>query len=60
VASPFYRERLAFRDALRGDPELRRRYGELKRQLARVHADDRESYTQAKALFIAEVLQSVL
>jgi len=60
VASPLYRERLAFRDALRGDPELRRRYGEFKRQMARVHADDREAYTQAKAPFIAEVLQSVL
>jgi GrpB-like predicted nucleotidyltransferase (UPF0157 family) len=59
VTSRVYRERLAFRDALRADPALRERYGELKRRLAREHAGDREAYTEAKAPFIAGVLQSI-
>jgi GrpB-like predicted nucleotidyltransferase (UPF0157 family) len=59
VTSRLYRERLAFRDALRADPALRRRYGELKRQLARQHAGDREAYTEAKAPFIADALRSI-
>lgn len=59
VTSPLYRERLAFRDALRADPVLCQRYGELKRRLAREHAGDREAYTAAKAPFITEVLRSI-
>lgn len=45
-------EQLAFRDALREDPELRQRYATLKQALAAVHVDDRESYTAGKADFI--------
>lgn len=58
VSGPVYRDRLRFRDALRADPRLRARYGELKRQLARACAGDREAYTTGKAPFIAEVLRS--
>jgi GrpB-like predicted nucleotidyltransferase (UPF0157 family) len=59
VTSRLYRERLAFRDALRADSALCRRYGDLKRQLARQHGHDREAYTEAKAPFIANVLRSI-
>lgn len=57
--SPFWQRHLAFRDALRGDPNLARRYGELKRALALAHAHDRAAYTDAKGPFIAEVLSRV-
>jgi GrpB-like predicted nucleotidyltransferase (UPF0157 family) len=53
---PRWAEQLAFRDALRGDDQLARRYGDLKRLLAARHADDREAYTAAKAAFVANAL----
>jgi len=49
-------EQLAFRDALRRDPALARRYADLKRALAAEHAHDREAYTRAKAGFVDAVL----
>ena len=49
-------EQIAFRDALRADDDLARRYEGLKRRLAAQHADDREAYTAAKAEFIADAL----
>lgn len=49
-------QQIAFRDALRDDDQLARRYAELKRRLAAQHADDREAYTDAKADFIADAL----
>ena len=49
-------DQLAFRDLLRAEPELRRRYAALKQQLAREHADDREAYTAAKGAFIRTAL----
>lgn len=54
--SALWRERLAFRDALRGDAGLAARYAALKRQLAQRYRHDRDGYTEAKAPFIAEVL----
>jgi GrpB-like predicted nucleotidyltransferase (UPF0157 family) len=51
-----WRERIAFRDALRADPELARRYEALKRALANTHRDDREAYTSAKSTFISTTL----
>jgi GrpB-like predicted nucleotidyltransferase (UPF0157 family) len=53
-----WREQLAFRDALRADPALASRYGELKRALAEQHAGDREAYTDGKADFVAAVLST--
>ena len=47
-----WRDRLAFRDALRRDPALAHRYAELKADLAARHRTDREAYTEAKAKFI--------
>lgn len=52
AGSTRWTEQLAFRDALRADPELRRRYTALKRELAVEYADDREAYTAAKGEFI--------
>lgn len=49
VGSPRWFEQLAFRDALRADPDLRQRYAALKQELAAQHADDREAYTAGKA-----------
>ena len=48
-------DRLGFRDALRRDPTLARRYAELKTALAARHGDDREAYTQAKGVFVRAV-----
>jgi len=47
---------IAFRDALRGDRELRDRYGVLKRELASRYAADRAAYTLGKSKFIESVL----
>lgn len=54
------RDELLFRDALRADPMLARRYAELKGALAVRYPHDREAYTDAKADFIAEVLRAPL
>jgi len=54
--SPAWFQRLAFRDALRGDPGLAAQYAELKRDLATRFRMDREAYTAAKAPFIRKVL----
>jgi GrpB-like predicted nucleotidyltransferase (UPF0157 family) len=50
-------ETLAFRDALRRDPALARRYAERKRAAAARHRDDREAYTAAKGAFVEQVLR---
>ena len=52
-------QQLRFRDALRADPALRDRYAEVKSQLARAHADDRERYTDEKASFVTGVLRDL-
>jgi GrpB-like predicted nucleotidyltransferase (UPF0157 family) len=53
--SDLWRERLAFRDALRRDANLRREYQDLKRRLAESH-DDVDAYTANKRDFVARVL----
>jgi GrpB-like predicted nucleotidyltransferase (UPF0157 family) len=54
--SDLWRERLAFRDALRADSELAREYEELKLRLAGENPDDVRAYTVAKREFVAAVL----
>jgi GrpB-like predicted nucleotidyltransferase (UPF0157 family) len=56
TGSPRYRDELAFRDALRADPQLAAGYAELKQNLAARYPEDREAYTEGKAPFIAGVL----
>jgi GrpB-like predicted nucleotidyltransferase (UPF0157 family) len=53
--SDLWRERLAFRDALRADPALRAEYQALKLDLAGVH-EDLAAYTADKRAFVARVL----
>jgi GrpB-like predicted nucleotidyltransferase (UPF0157 family) len=53
---PRWAEQIAFRDALRRDDELARRYADLKRRLAAEHADDREAYTEGKGEFVRDAL----
>jgi GrpB-like predicted nucleotidyltransferase (UPF0157 family) len=54
--SALWRERLAFRDALRADPALREEYQALKLHLAQQHGDDGNGYTVDKRAFVARVL----
>lgn len=56
--SDLWRERLAFRDALRDDPGLVREYESLKLRLAREYKDDPASYTAGKRDFVTRVLAS--
>lgn len=51
-----WRRRLLFRDVLRGDQALARRYAELKQALAVQHPADREAYTEAKTAFVLDVI----
>jgi len=53
---PGWHQQLVFRDALRNDLELLRKYAALKTDLAAEHAEDREAYTAGKAEFVAAVL----
>ncbi|MFG6431641.1 GrpB family protein [Roseateles sp. LYH14W] len=54
--SAFWRDQLAFRDALRADAALAARYAALKRELATRHAHDKAAYTEAKGPFVRAVL----
>jgi GrpB-like predicted nucleotidyltransferase (UPF0157 family) len=47
---------LFFRDQLRQNASLRDQYADLKRELAKRHANDKSAYTQAKGPFIQRVL----
>jgi GrpB-like predicted nucleotidyltransferase (UPF0157 family) len=60
IGSSIWREHLAFRDALRSDPDLRSRYQSLKLRLAEEYADDKSAYTAAKGPFIQSVLAAAL
>jgi GrpB-like predicted nucleotidyltransferase (UPF0157 family) len=53
--SSLWRERLAFRDALRADPLLARQYQELKERLA-ADSSDIAAYTAGKREFVVQVL----
>ena len=55
--SPRWAEQIAFRDLLRADAALARRYATLKHELAAEHAADRETYTAGKADFIRATLR---
>jgi GrpB-like predicted nucleotidyltransferase (UPF0157 family) len=54
--SDLWRERLAFRDALRNDSALVAEYEALKLRLAREHPDDLAAYTSGKRDFVIRVL----
>ena len=54
--SVFWRDQLAFRDALSADDALAGRYAALKHELAARHATDKAAYTEAKGPFVRAVL----
>ena len=54
--SPNWNLTLAFRDALRKNPELACKYQELKEDLVDRYPDSREKYTEGKTGFITSVL----
>ncbi|MGC2190836.1 MAG: GrpB family protein [Candidatus Dormiibacterota bacterium] len=54
--SVWEREHLLYRDYLRAQPEVRRHYGELKQELAKLWRNDRMAYTDAKTGFILDAL----
>jgi GrpB-like predicted nucleotidyltransferase (UPF0157 family) len=56
----FWREHLAFRDALRAQPEVRDAYAALKLELARRFPRDREAYTDGKTAFVRRVVAKTL
>ncbi|MBX3609064.1 MAG: GrpB family protein [Hydrogenophaga sp.] len=58
IDAPLWRERLAFRDALRANATWRGEYEALKRELAARHANDREAYTDGKTAFVQRVLRT--
>jgi GrpB-like predicted nucleotidyltransferase (UPF0157 family) len=57
--SDLWRERLAFRDALRGDRALADEYEALKLQLGQEHSKDGTAYTAGKRDFVIRVLAGV-
>lgn len=60
LGNPLWNERLALRDALRIDDNLRAEYQTLKLELAAKYRHDREGYTEAKSPFIRRVLERTL
>jgi GrpB-like predicted nucleotidyltransferase (UPF0157 family) len=56
LGSRFHEEKIAFREALRDDPELAARYASLKRRLAERYPENRERYTAEKGAFVRDVL----
>jgi GrpB-like predicted nucleotidyltransferase (UPF0157 family)/GNAT superfamily N-acetyltransferase len=60
LGSSLWSDRVAFRDYLRNNPAKAAEYAELKKQLARKYEFDRETYTDAKELFVRDVLKLAL
>jgi GrpB-like predicted nucleotidyltransferase (UPF0157 family) len=52
-------QQIRFRDALRADPGLRDEYAAVKSRLISSFADDRERYTDEKAIFVKKVLRDL-
>ena len=52
----FWKDSIRFRNLLRKDRRLAKRYEKLKLKYARLHENDREAYTNAKTPFVAKVL----
>ncbi len=55
AGSPEVERHLAFRDFLLAHPDWAKRYSDLKRRLAKAHADNIEQYMDGKEAFIKEV-----
>lgn len=55
-----WNDSIGLRDLLRSNPDLARRYADLKQKLALLYSKDRASYTKCKEPFFAEVFKLVL
>ncbi len=55
-----WRQKLAFRDALRQQPELAREYNKLKTMLAARYPDNRPAYTAGKTEFVRKVVEACI
>ena len=53
----FWREHLAFRNALRAAPAVRAEYAEVKSALARKFPRDREAYIDGKGTFVRRIVE---
>ena len=56
IGSQLWKDRLAFRNALRSSRALAAEYENLKRQLAQKYPEDREAYTEGKSSFVTRAL----
>ena len=56
LGSSFWHDQLVFRDYLRAHPEAAHAYEALKRNLAFLHAANREAYSEGKSEFITRIL----
>jgi GrpB-like predicted nucleotidyltransferase (UPF0157 family) len=54
--NPEHLRHMAFRDWLRGHEADAKRYGDLKRELARMHPNDVNAYTDGKKEFVENIL----
>src|SRR5215471_13445526 len=59
VGAARWDQQIRFRDALRASPELRSEYAAIKSQLATAYPDDRERYTDEKAVFVTRVMRDL-
>jgi GrpB-like predicted nucleotidyltransferase (UPF0157 family) len=57
--SEFLKRTTEFRDYLNENPEAARKYEKVKEELAAVHSDEREKYTEKKSKFIEEILEKI-
>ncbi|MBA4124973.1 MAG: GrpB family protein [Acidobacteria bacterium] len=57
IDSDFWRSHLLFRDYLSENQAVAEEYENLKKELAKRHAENREAYTNGKAAFIENVLK---
>ena len=60
LGHPDARKHLVFRDHLRSHPDAAREYERLKRELASKYRDDRRTYTDSKADFIKEIIETAM
>jgi len=59
MGSDFWRSHLLFRDYLRENQTIAEEYENLKKELAKRYAENREAYSNGKAAFIENVLKIV-
>jgi len=57
LSSDLWRDHLLFRDYLRAHPEIAREYETIKRELAALHLQDKEQYTDAKGPFVRSIVR---